>query len=109
MLTQEEKLAGRFWREQCQDALRALNILEIPDVVVPLFAGRFFRHECPARGGRSTSFEVKEVYRPNPELTDLPEGRLAWIYREGRCGCGLTARSADGRVVDAHVRAPLRR
>ncbi len=35
------------------------------------------------------------------------EGRFAFIFKEGRCGCGATARSRAGRLVDAWERPPL--
>jgi hypothetical protein len=37
----------------------------------------------------------------------IPARRFAWIWTEGRCpACGLTARSATGRLVDPAVRPP---
>ena len=35
------------------------------------------------------------------------EGRFAFIFKEGRCSCGATARSRAGRLVDAYERPPL--
>ena len=35
------------------------------------------------------------------------KGRFAFIFKEGRCGCGATARSRAGRLVDAYERPPL--
>lgn len=134
MLTPAEKQAGRFFRGVEQVTLDRLNELSPPHIVVPLFCGKHYRHECIARDGRSTSFEVYEIYHYCPELwicycsaigqlvpgsfphRDCDGGklilgsrRLGFIYREGKCVCGLVARSADGRVVDAQARPPIGR
>lgn len=131
-LTRDEKLAGRWYRQHCQEALDALNAAEPPALLVPPF-GRHFRHECSARGGRSTSFELKENYDPNKDIwvcycsaiavhgPSFPHdgcqggrvlavaGVIAWIWKEGKCACGLTARSKTGFVVDARERPALGR
>jgi len=131
-LTRDEKLAGRWFRQRCQEALDSLNETE-PPVLLVLPFGRHFRHECSSRGGRSTSFELKEHYDLNPDIWvcycsmlgehsgsfphwDCQGGRvlaasgiIAWIWKEGKCACGLTARSHAGFVVDARERPPLGR
>jgi hypothetical protein len=136
-LTKAEKACGRWWRDEvAQVVLDALNTANPPDVSPPPFI-RHIRHECPAAGGRSTSFDYAEVYVTSPRLAvcycsevqiitaeslrNFPHddcqggvfteaGRLGWIYHEGKCaGCGFSARSAAGRVVDAQVRLPAGR
>lgn len=42
----------------------------------------------------------------NPVL--IAEGRFGFIYREGKCRCGKTARSPVGQFVDAWNRPPLK-
>jgi hypothetical protein len=101
-LTKEQRAAGRAWREQCRAALSELNKTSPPDLPV-LAVTRHTRHNCSARGGLSKSFELREHY-------DLsPDGILAWIWKEGKCACGMTGRSVDGYIVDARTRPPLGR
>lgn len=121
-LSQSERRAGRQWVAQQQALLDELNATDPPALLVPPF-GRHFRHNCASRDGRSTSFELKERYVPNPAIVTpdiafqagakmevfLAAGVLAWIYKEGRCHCGLTARSLQGFYVDARERPPLGR
>jgi hypothetical protein len=102
VLTRAEKAIGRAWRAERLAALQALNAENPPGELVPPF-GRHFRHNCAARQGRSTSFELKERY------DRCPDAPLGWIWKEGKCACGLTARSSDGYVVDARERPPLGR
>ena len=135
MLSQAERLAGRAFR-----TAQRLRLASLPAAdVTPSQWVHHYRHECEARGGQSTSFEMREVYIPSPgyfacscgelvsaaetvlaasvqhqpgpgcQLTEVEPGRLAFVYREGRCTCGLTGRSHDNRVVDARERAPLGR
>lgn len=139
MLTDLEKLAGRWFRDRSQRALEESHRLD-PPTFTPLPWLRHYRHNCALRQGRSTSMELKENYKPSPELwvcycsaigelgvsdtesshkcgfpheccqggkVAADEGRFAFIFKEGRCGCGATARSKAGRLVDAHERPPL--
>lgn len=100
-LTEEEKVRGRVFREEQQAALEALNAGNPPDYYPPNFLS-IYRHNCSRRGGISTALNLHEVY-----VYDEAK-RLAWIYKEGKCGaCGQTARSRTGSVKDAHERAPL--
>jgi hypothetical protein len=135
-LTHAEKLAGRRFRDEQQATLDRQNQEAPPDVFPPPQL-HHYRHECPARGGTSTSFDMREVYitsprydvctcgeavsapeasagachhpRPGCRRTEVPAGRLGFIYRAGKCGCGLTGRSRSGRVVDAQERPPMGR
>jgi|GEM_PF-3364776 len=97
-----------------------------PLYVLPLW--RVVRHDCIARAGASAGIALKERRWASPELWAcycseigplVPEsfphrdcdggkalaagGLFAFVFREGRCGapagCGLTARSRQGRVV----------
>jgi hypothetical protein len=112
--------------------LDVLNRDDPPRLLVPSF-GAHFRHSCESRQGRSTSFELKEQYELNPDIwvcycsvveahgpsfphDDCQGGRplcqagiLAWIWKEGKCACGLTARSRQGFIAVAAERPPLRR
>lgn len=130
-LTPQERLAGRWFRDQCQLALDKLNRLAPPGLPgQPLWAlplWRVIRHDCIARLGASTGIALKERTWASPELWIcycgeigplVPEsfphrdcdggkvlsagGRFAFVFKEGKCapvGCGLTARSRQGRVV----------
>jgi hypothetical protein len=95
-----------------------------PLYVLPLW--RVVRHDCIARSGASTGIALKEKRVESPELwlcgcgDILPAdrrgghrhcgegrvlaagGRFVFVFKEGRCGwpgCGLTARSREGRVL----------
>lgn len=138
-LSPEEKAAGRAFRETAQSyaELRAVTVREQahsqkrPCTLVPNFLAQL-RHECPRRGGRSTSLDLREVYvyspayhvwtgddgkpvvSPEPpempparEVTLIQAGRFGFITREGKCRCGHVAVSQAGRLVDARERAPL--
>lgn len=93
---------------------------------------RHDRHDCARKGGKSVFLELKEHYAFSPVYVvadgvateqDDPEvlaaisrdsgaqfvssGRFGWIWTQGRCpACGLTARSAAGRLVDPQIRPP---
>jgi hypothetical protein len=101
-LTRAERAAGRAWRQECRDRLDRLNAEDPPGLLL-LALQHHVRHECPAVAGRSVSMELKERYEAHPELP------VAWIWKEGRCRCGLLGRSRDGYVVDSRDRPPLRR
>lgn len=129
-LTDDEKLAGRCYRDRSQDELTISHETDPPTFAPPPWL-RHYRHNCPLRGDRSTSLELKEVYVLSPELwvcycstvealsDSFPhrdcdggrvlaeKGRLAFIFKEGKCGCGATARSRVGRLVDAWDRPPI--
>ncbi len=105
--TPQEKQAGRAFRDAAQNELLATFETNLPTHTVPNFIA-LFRHNCEARGGRSSPLELKEVYRFSPAYGSIPSGRFGFIYKEGKCRyCGDTARSRAGRLVDAHVRLPL--
>lgn len=110
MLTEAEKTAGLRFQGQMRSELHLLFETASPDhVMLPYIA--VFRHHCAARMNRSTSLEMPEVYITSPAYEDLcvPEGRFAFIWREGRCRlCGETAWTQPGRLVDAYERPPLR-
>ncbi len=129
-LTDLEKMAGRIYRDLSQAALEESHLAD-PPTFVPLPWLRHYRHNCPLRNDRSTSLELKEVYVLSPELwvcycsalgehsdsfphrdcqggkVAAEKGRFAFIYKEGKCGCGATARSTAGRLVDARERPPI--
>jgi hypothetical protein len=129
-LSQAEKLAGRAFRDAQQEVLDQLNAAEPPDLTPPPHV-HHYRHACAARGGQSVSFEMYETYilspamlvtgrkvweiqdidatPENPEHVIVPLGRLAFIYREGRCGgCKVLGRTRAW-VADASERPPLGR
>ncbi len=107
-LSSVEKTVGRRFRTDCQSTLDALNEAAPPTYTVPFFIA-VYRHPCPARDGKSTALELLEHYRHSTEDDGVPAGRFGFIYRQGKCrACGAVARSAAGRVVDAHQRPPLR-
>lgn len=132
-LTAPEKAAGRVFRERCHEYLEYLAREQPVEYTVPTFVG-LYRHACPAREYRSTALECREWYIPSPaflvdrveltvmDLADVPEelsindfsaegipaGRFGFIYRAGTCrGCGATARSRTGRLVDGWDRPPI--
>lgn len=108
-LSAHEKAAGRLFRDQAQADLLVSFELDPPDHRVPNFLA-LYRHSCPARQGRSTALELKEVYVISPAYPehDVLAGRFGFIFKAGTCrGCGQTARSRAGRLVNAHERPPL--
>ena len=134
MLTHAERSAGKWWRAQRDAELKRLNAEEPVNEHPPPYV-RHIRHLCPGIAGRSVSFDYAEVYVTSPALMvsnklkvqvldqELAEnspprkvdavilaGRFGYVYREGRCaGCGHTARSLTGRVVDGIERLPTGR
>jgi hypothetical protein len=64
-LSPEEKAAGRRFRDQAQATLLASFDSDPPDHTVPNFLA-LYRHSCPARQGRSTALELKEIYVSSP-------------------------------------------
>jgi hypothetical protein len=136
MYTKVEKAAGRVFRDQCRDYLSYLSAEDPVDYTVPAFVGHY-RHACPARELRSTALECKEWYIPSAamvvyplsdgrlgvtNLSDVPDdqplsafdgegvpaGRFGFIFRVGKCrGCGATARSRTGRLIDGWDRPPI--
>lgn len=126
-LTRAEKLAGRWFRDQQFLLLDQLQAQD-PAALSPPPWIHHYRHGCTGRGGQSVSFEMREVYAPSPRLwvcycsavvqaphddcqgaVEIPAGRIAFIYRHGRCnGCGITGRSR-GWIADGLERAPLGR
>lgn len=108
-LTDAEKQAGKAFRAVCEDTLADLNQADPPDYVVPFFLA-VLRHICSAKKGRSIAIECKERYLISPiyESEGVPAGRFGFVFREGFCrGCGHTARSRVGRVVDGWERPPV--
>lgn len=135
-LTPAEKAAGRRFRDDAQAELLQSFEAEPPTYVVPNFLA-LYRHKCAKREGRSTALELKEIYVQSPGytvidtdpltvvaesdtlvpstavgpqrvMTYVPPGRFGFIYRAGTCrGCGQTARSKAGRIVDGHERPPI--
>lgn len=129
-LTGPEKVAGRRFRDwQC--GLLAESLAADPPDLAPSLWNAHIRHNCAARDGRSTSFRMHEVYVLSPayavcscgetvaaseegshhpvtgcQRTEVPAGRFAFFYKEGKCSCGLTGRSLLGQFVIAADRSP---
>jgi hypothetical protein len=127
-LSSAEKRVGKVFRDEREADLKILNAMQPPGIVVHYWGPRHYRHECLARGGRSVSFDIREVYILSPQLwvcycssvlerphddcqgaVKVEAGRFGFFYREGKCACGITARSLDGLLVDAYERPPLAR
>jgi len=129
LLTEEEKIAGRRFRESCQQHLLERVEAAPATFIVPNILS-VYRHNCSSRGGRSSALNLKEHYTLSPlyivrdgiallseEIIDnliaptdveVAEGRFGFIFKEGKCGpCGATAKCRLGRVVDAHARPPV--
>lgn len=133
-LTDEEKARGRIFRGVAQSELCWINS-QSPPTFKPLPVSGHYRHNCAARKGISTALQLHEVYMVSStpigeqgavslhtacvllkkELSEEcldgwpgDEGRFAYVFREGTCkGCGQTARSPIGVLVDAVERPPL--
>lgn len=108
-LTAQEKSVGRVFRDEAATLLLGLNETKPPTYDAPFFLG-IYRHLCPARHRRSTALELREQYWLSPAYPreQVPAGRFGYIFREGKCrGCGQTARSSVGRLVDGWERPPI--
>lgn len=126
-LSKDEKAAGRAFRDARQAILDVLNA-ESPPGVRALVYWRVVRHECKAQRGASVGITLREHYEESPEYwlcacgristwappefphgdceggarVVLAAGQLAFIWKEGTCSgaeCGLTVRTALGRIV----------
>ncbi len=97
-LTETELIAARAFRTAQRAVLQQKNAGEPPDIIVSVFI-RHYRHDCAKQGGKSVSLELREHYVLSSDR------RFGWIFTEGRCpGCGMTARSGTGRLVDPEQR-----
>lgn len=108
-LTEQDKTAARLFRDQAQADLIATFEADPPTYTVPTFIA-LYRHLCASRGHKSVALELKEIYVVSPIYPEhgVPAGRFAFLYRQGRCrGCGQTARSRKGRLVDGWKRPPI--
>lgn len=111
MLTPEQKAAGRAFRDACQRVLTEQVRTAPPTYTVPIFIANY-RHDCPARGNRSTALELKERYQRSPQVTVngvvIPAAFFAFLHRTGRCRhCQASAVASVGRLVVAADRPPL--
>lgn len=128
-LTPVEKQAGRAFRDARQSALSLLNETWPPDRYALVF-WRVVRHECEKAGGASIGITLREVCEPSPEYwqcycgeVGLPgkafphracgvskvvatAGQFAFIWKKGKCSCGLAVRTRKGRFVIAADRLP---
>lgn len=129
MLTEEEKTAGRLFRDQCQETLDCLNEDDPPaGSVLPFW--KVTRHECT--GGASKGITLRERYTPSPAYAvcycgaygavsaNFPhrdcdgsrvvaaDGLFGFRWKEGRCGsgCGQAVRSKTGVFSVAADRPP---
>ncbi len=108
MLTEQEKVSGRKFRDAAQQRLEAQVVADNPYYVVPPYLA-YYRHVCPAVG-KSISLGLAEMYVLSPQDGEVPEGRLAFVYRRGHCAkCRRVAMSKVGRIVDAYERPPVGR
>lgn len=107
-LTDTEKAAGRQFRDEQAQLLAAALEAEPLDLVLSPFVAHV-RHNCEARGGRSTSFRLHEGYTLSPEYPGVPAGFFAFFWKRGKCACGLTGGSAQGQLVLAADRPPAGR
>jgi hypothetical protein len=132
LLTSEQKLAGRAFRDSRQRALNELNADRPPGRYVQPF-WRVVRHECPAARGASIGISLRERYEPSPQYRacycgqveevvvpgSFPHrdcdgskvvaaaGQFAWIWKEGKCsGCELVVRTRRGFFAIAADRPP---
>ena len=132
-LTPAELAAARAFRAAQRAILDEKNASDPPGITVSVHV-RNVRHDCEAKGGKSVSLELREhyVYSWAYHVCDCGEvccqaggslkecdncgpvplvsaRRFGFIFTEGRCGCGMTARSGDSRLVDPCVRPPAAR
>ena len=142
-----ELSAARAFRAAQRAILEQKNASDPPGITVSVHV-RNVRHDCPVKGGKSVSLELREHYVFSPAyisftdgqirqtitgltwislrkcwmtwteagmrqlsivLVTIPAKRFGFIFTEGRCGCGMTARSGDSRLVDPAVRPPSAR
>jgi len=133
MLTDLEKKAGRVFVAARQEALDEINRAEPPGIdALPVW--EVVRHDCPLAGGASTGIELREHRETSPLYwacycsviepfvqyvfphddcqggkEALAEGALAFVWKEGRCRCGMLARSMRGMHAEAADWPPGRR
>ena len=129
-LTPAELAAARAFRSMQRVRLEQID----SDLLVSVFV-RYERHDCAKRGGKSVFLELREHYAYSPaclveetavsvagRLVDpdvlrgisrvdggefIAPARFGFIWTQGKCpACGLTARSAAGRLVDPAQRPP---
>ena len=130
MLTPDEKIAGREFKRAEQAKLDKLMEADPPTYECLAFHANV-RHECELVGKEialkleeryifSVAYLVKDgeawslegVITSDPEQVGIkliPHGRFGFIYKEGKCKCGATARSPEGHFVDAYKRPPIMR
>lgn len=107
MLTDEEKAVARAFRASAQAELLRSVERDCPVYIAPNFIATY-RHLCDALNGRSVALTLQEHYELSPASGGVPEGRFAFLWREGRCPhCRKAARSITGRLVIAKDRPPL--
>lgn len=107
VLTQQEKVAGRLFRDQARARMEQVAGQEMLSAQFRPDTLRFVRHPCPLHAGRTWAVELKEHYILNPPMEGLEEGKLAFTWRMGRCRCGAAFRSDGGRVVAVADHPPL--
>lgn len=125
MLTDLQKQAGRLFVAARQTALDEVNLADPPGLDA-LAVWEVARHDCPLAGGASIGIELRERYEPSPEYwacycgavgefiphvfphkdcdggkTALAPGALVFVWKEGRCPCGMVARSLRGMHAQA--------
>ncbi len=126
-VTWAELAAAKAFRTAQRALLEGKNASDPPDITASVLV-HHVRHDCAAKGGKSVSLELREHYAFSPRYlvtggeavpagpgtgtyvpalaAEVPGGRFGFIFTEGRCGCGMTARSGDSRLVDPAVRPP---
>lgn len=106
-LSQQEKAAGRIFRDQARLCMRRYVQL-LPEAVPVPAELHHVRHVCTNHKGRTWGMELKEHRILNPAMEGLEAGKLAWIWRQGACSCGFAAYADDGRMVAEAERPAMR-
>lgn len=103
VLTEQEKIDGRRFRDEVSQWLRQQWEAEQPYYQAPTYLA-VIRHLCPALGYKSVSLTLQEQYVLSPQK------RVGFVYRRGKCPkCRRVALSKEGRIVDAYERPAMGR
>jgi hypothetical protein len=93
-------------QERLQAVLDQKNADAPPDHIVPTVIA-IFRHECTAARGAKEDHGISSALDLHERYVIDTDPAYGMLYREGKCKCGVTARSREGRFVETSKRPPI--